>query len=198
MVKLPPRRANWLSLLAFFITLGSGCASLPEQAPAAGGFHLLGKLGVVQGADSVSARFLWRQTPRRFDIDLWGPLGQGRVTLAGSERRMELRRGDGSVISRGPPEAVMTEHLGWSLPLSVLPEWVRGRPAPGLPVSGREYDDAGRLAAFEQLDWRVELERYQTVDGSAAKPAEGAALPHRVTASRGAYRIRLVISEWRI
>ncbi len=197
-MKLPARRGNRLLLLAFSLTLGSGCATLPEQAPVAGGFHLLGKLGIVQGGDSVSARFLWRQSPRRFSIDLWGPLGQGRVNLVGSERRIELRRGDGSVISRGPPEAVMVEHLGWSLPLSVLPEWVRGRPAPGLPVNDPQYDAAGRLAAFEQLDWRVELERYQAVDGGAAEAVEGAELPHRVTASRGAYRIRLVISEWRI
>jgi outer membrane lipoprotein LolB len=193
-VNLPTLRRNYLVLFVLSLLSGVACTSLPERGPVDGGFHLRGKLGVVQGDESFSARFLWRQERADFTIDLWGPLGQGHLQLSGSERYLELRDGDGAVISAGSPEDVMDRHLGWSLPLDVLPQWVRGKPAPNLPVTARTEDAQGRLAAFTQLGWAVELERYQVVaQGTAAT-----ALPHRVTARRGNERVRLAISDWEI
>jgi outer membrane lipoprotein LolB len=186
------QRPNYLFSIVFFLLVG-GCASLPQDLPAAGGFHLRGKMGVVQASESFSARFLWRQNGAAYALDLWGPLGQGRVQLTGNRRRLELRDGEGAVISRGTPEAVMVEHLGFSLPLAVLEQWVRGRPAAEIPLADAVYDDSGRLTAFSQLDWHVQLERYRPVG-----PPPGQALPHRVTASRDDYRVRLAISEWQI
>jgi outer membrane lipoprotein LolB len=191
------------------LVLLAGCAALPEYGPVEQGFLLRGKLGIVQQDESFSARVLWRQTGDRFTMDLWGPLGQGRVTLTGRDEYLELKEADGTVISAGPPERVMQQHLGWSLPLSVLPQWVRGRPARDLPVAEVRYGDGGHLERFEQIDWQVELERYRPVaegaggEGeavSAGAPAAAAAamLPHRVTARRGDYRVRLAISDWQI
>lgn len=177
--------------------MAAGCTTLPREGPAPGGFNLRGKLGVVDGTENFSARFLWRQQATAFDIDLWGPLGQGRVQLSGDERTLELRDGDGSVLSRGEPESVMQRHLGWSLPLSVLPHWVRGQPAPGMPASARQRDEAGRLIRFQQLGWEVDLERYQSLDGAEAEQT-APVLPYRITARRDTYRVRLAISEWQI
>lgn len=196
-MKLLLCRPKYLFINVFFLLAGVGCATLPAEGPAEGGFDLRGKLGVVQADESFSARFLWRQQAAAFRIDLWGPLGQGRVQLAGDEHTLELRDSDGSVISSGAPEAVMNRHLGWSLPLAVLPHWVRGRPAPNTSVTGRVQDEAGRLTAFRQLGWHVELDRYQRLSDAAADD-EPAYLPHRVTARRGEYRVRLAISEWQI
>lgn len=204
-MNLLPYRAKSLLLNIFLLGMVAGCAALPRHEPTEGGFSLRGNLGINQAQERFSARFYWRQNGDNFLIDLWGPLGQGRVALEGDERRLELREGDGTLISEGPPEAVMRQHLGWSLPLSVLPEWIQGRPADGLPIGDPLYDDAGRLIAFSQLDWRVELERYQRVgiaDGEAAGglngPRSGSYLPHRVTATRDAYRVRLAVSAWQI
>jgi outer membrane lipoprotein LolB len=201
------RCANYLLPKLFLVAALAGCVNLPRHGPTEGGFVLRGNLGVVQDEESFSARFYWRQNGPNFLIDLWGPLGQGRVALAGNDRRLELREGDGKVITEGAPDAVMRQHLGWSLPLSVLPEWVQGRPAGNAPVVDAIYDEAGRLTAFSQLDWRVELERYQRVVSAQADVAEGSEsaagdgrpetfLPHRVTATRNAYRVRLAISAW--
>lgn len=196
-MKLLLCRPKFLCINVFFLLAGAGCATLPAEGPAQDGFDLRGKLGIVQADESFSARFLWRQQAAAFSIDLWGPLGQGRVQLTGDEHSLELRDSDGSVISSGVPEAVMNRHLGWSLPLSVLPHWVRGRPAPSTAVAGRVEDGSGRLTGFRQLGWQVELERYQRLSDSAAGD-EPVYLPHRVTARRGEYRVRLAISEWQI
>jgi outer membrane lipoprotein LolB len=207
-VNLSASIRNYLVFQGLLLMLVAGCATWHTPAPAEGGFVSRGKLGVVAGEESFSARYLWQQDGAAFVIDLWGPLGQGRVQLAGDGTLLELREGDGTVVDRGPPAAVMQRHLGWSLPLSVLPQWVRGNPAPGRRVSGREFDDAGRLAAFRQLGWTVELERYRPVTepASASAPAaDGAAgqavtvsLPHRITARQGDYRVRLAVSTWQI
>jgi len=203
-VKPLPRLANFLLLKAFLLAALAGCTVLPRHAPEDGGFALRGNMGIVQDQESFSARFYWRQNGSRFLIDLWGPLGQGRIALEGNDRRLELRQGD-TLISEGAPDLVMRQHLGWSLPLSVLPQWVQGRPADGVDVRDAKYDEAGRLTAFSQLDWRVELERYQQVGsedadyaGAADGPRPGAFLPHRVTATRDAYRVRLAVSAWQI
>lgn len=199
---------NCLVFHGLLLMLVAGCATWRTPEPAEGGFVSRGKLGVVAGQESFSARYLWQQDGAAFVIDLWGPFGQGRVQLAGDGALLELRQGDGTVVDRGPPTLVMERHLGWSLPLSVLPQWVRGNPAPGRRVSHREFDGDGRLAAFRQLGWTVELERYRPVAESASTPAPLAAgapgqsatvaLPHRITARQGDYRVRLAVSTWQI
>lgn len=205
---MPVTRCNLLSCLVFSLLIGAGCTTVAPGEPAAGGFNLRGKLGVVQGDDSFSARFVWQQRGRRFTIDLWGPFGQGRLRLIGNERRLELREGDGSLISRGPADTVMRRRLGWSLPLSALPQWVRGRPAAGIPVADETYDADGRLSGFRQLDWLVDLDRFRPVtgpggeavtgDAGAADAGTGTVLPYRVTATRDQYRVRLAISRWQL
>ncbi len=201
-MNLPRLASKRLVLLAFFAGLLAGCASLPQPGPA-GGFVLRGKLGVVDARDSFSARFLWQQRDDEFAIELWGPLGQGRVNLTGRDGIIALREGDGTVIDSGPPDDVMRRHLGWSLPMAVLPAWVRGGPAPGHRVSGRVVDEDGRLTGFRQLGWTVELERFRPVEGGRVPVSAGpgpaapeAVLPHRITASRGEYRVRLAVSDW--
>lgn len=201
-------KRNCLVLQGLLLLLVSGCATWRTPEPAEGGFVSRGKLGVVAGEESFSARYLWQQDGDAFVIDLWGPLGQGRVQLAGDGTLLELRQGDGDVVDRGPPGRVMERHLGWSLPLAVLPRWVRGQPAPGRRVTDREFDAAGRLTAFRQLGWTVELERYRPVaatagepSGAAAGPIEASApvaLPFRITARQGDYRVRLAVSDWQI
>lgn len=188
------RAKRWICN-ALLLLLAAGCAGrLPP--PEAGGFVLRGKLAVVEGDQSVSARFLWRQSGDRFAIDLWGPMGQGQMRLEGDREELVLRDASGAVATRGPHESVMTAQLGWSLPLAVLPDWVQGRPYPGIPVSETEQDASGRLAAFRQLDWHVHFDRFRPVSGAPADAPEATERPHQVDARRGIYRVRLAISEW--
>lgn len=194
----PWRESKSLYCIVFFALWLAGCAGveLPPGAPALGpgGFEVRGKLGVTESGESFSARFFWRQQGSEFSINLWGPFGQGRVQLVGDASEVTLLDADGSVITRGGHEAVMRRNLGWSLPLAVLPSWVQGHPDAAFPVREESRDASGHLTAFSQLDWRVELTGFQ----AAAGDGQSRELPHRVTALRGPYRVRLAISEWRI
>lgn len=175
----------------------AGCAGLPSQPETPETFVLTGKVGVREADESFSANLLWHQMGESFEIDVWGPLGQGRVKLVkkGGEISLESDRG---VLARGEPEAVMRTHLGWSLPLEVLPAWVQGGPLENVTATDLRQDEAGRVVGFEQLGWAVVLERYQRVPVDAGSEASERELPRRVTATRGDARVRLVISQWRL
>ncbi|MCZ6855428.1 MAG: lipoprotein insertase outer membrane protein LolB [Gammaproteobacteria bacterium] len=175
-----------LFLNVFFAAFCLACSTLGPVADGTG-FGLRGKLGVVDGSESYSARFLWQQTGEVFGIDLWGPLGQGRVRLEGDGEHIVLSKG-GEVLARGKHDEVMRTRLGWTLPLNVLPSWALGQPDASLGVAAQEYDDEGRLVAFEQLDWRVTFGQFRLIGERS--------LPRRITARRGDYRVRLIISTW--
>jgi outer membrane lipoprotein LolB len=193
-VSFPGRWHNRWIFNVFLFVLCAGCASVTVPPPGPEGFVVRGKLAVVEGEQSVSARFIWRQTGEAFRIDLWGPFGQGQMRLEGDGRELVLRDAAGEVLTRGTSDEVMRGRLGWTLPLTVLPEWVQGRPHPGLPSSDRATDAEGRLASFRQLDWTVALGRY----GAPKNVSSGRKMPHQVSARRGIYRVRLAISEWQI
>ena len=114
-------------------------------------FQLRGKLGVEQPSKSVSARFVWRQRDSGFTIDLWGPLGQGRVRLTGDAHSIAVVDGKGAILSEGDHDEVMRAHLGWTLPLEVLPDWVLGTPSNAALHQHPEYDAAGHLVATSVL-----------------------------------------------
>lgn len=179
----------------FLIALLWGCETVPRAPEIPPDFQLRGTVGVTDDDESFPAmRFLWRQYGADFDIELWGPLGQGRVRLTGDGQRLALVDGDGRVLAEGGHDDVMHAHLGWSLPLEVLPDWVFGEPGDGPGVSLAEYDDAGRLVAFSQLGWAVAYGQYREVNVESGARW----LPRRVTAQRDDYRVKLVISEWQI
>jgi outer membrane lipoprotein LolB len=174
----------------------AGCTGLPSPPQTPETFVLTGKVGVREADESFSANLLWHQMGEAFEIDLWGPLGQGRVKLVKKDGEIRLES-DKGVLAQGEPEAVMRAHLGWSLPLEVLPAWVQGGPVAGVPASNLTQDEAGRVLSFGQLGWDVVLERYLSIPESVDSEAPARELPRRVTATREDARVRLVISEWR-
>ena len=181
-----------LFIKGFYLFLSVGCASVPEVPAAPERFALQGKVAVREGDEHYTANLLWHQRLNGFEIDLWGPLGQGRMQLVKKGAEVQIRDGQGQVVSAGDPERIMRQRLGWSLPLEVLPAWVQGRPVPELDAEALTEDDAGRLQSFRQLNWHVRLERYRTVAGATGSRD----LPTRVTAENEQTRLRLVVSRW--
>ena len=72
------------------VLLLSGCASGPRIAQENWDFWASGKLAVRNAEEGHSARFNWRQLGGEYDIDVWGPLGQGRTQLVGDAQLMTV------------------------------------------------------------------------------------------------------------
>lgn len=163
-----------------------GCAGVPP-APQSADFWIKGKIGVTYADRAFSANFVWAQRGNGFDIELWGPLGQGRTRLRGLGRRLEVLDGQGGVLAAGQREALMVERLGWSFPVDLFLDWINGRPSPGIPVRNRVSDSQSRLTGFEQSGWQVSYRRFQSFPAGR--------LPARITAQKSGSRINLAISE---
>ena len=171
------------------LLLLAGCVAKPPVAGFDLQFQIVGKIGVKQGPEGYSANFDWRQQTRnRYTIEVWGPLGQGRTQLEGDLASMQVRRG-GQLLALGRPEEVMQAHLGWSIPLDVLPAWIRGRPATQWAVDDVRYDDEGEYALFSQANWSVALSRFALRDNLRT--------PSRVVATQDEKKITVIVRDYR-
>lgn len=172
----------------------SGCAVKPLVVlpPAAQlEFQAAGKFGIKDGDKGYSARFSWQQYNNGYVIEVWGPLGQGHTSLLGDAHSMQVRRG-AQLLAEGSSESVMYTHLGWSVPINVLPAWLQGKPAPILDYVDAAYDPAGQFTEFRQAGWQVALERYTARDPASTLPFT----PARIVAQSGARRVIVAVSEF--
>lgn len=181
--------AKSLILNSILLTvLLAGCVARPLAPADELKFQILGKIGVKQDGEGFSANFDWRQhTQTRYEIDVWGPLGQGRTQLKGDQRVMQVSRGD-QILALGQPDEVMLAHLGWSIPLDVLPAWIRGEPATQFSFGDSRLDEQGRFVEFTQAGWVVSLGRYDQRDGIST--------PGRIKASQPDKTITVVVREY--
>lgn len=139
-----------------------------------------------------SANYRWAQTPEGYDIELWGALGQGRTRITGSADRIKIVDGSGRVVKSRQPERLLRRHLGWSLPLAVLPYWLQGKAAPAPPARLMRFQANSDLESMEQLDWRLDFSRYKTITGTERQER----LPGRVKASNNELKLTIAAQQW--
>lgn len=176
--------------MRFLVVLAAGvlaaCASVPPLAPAPGGFSLIGRVAVRYGEEAASARVSWRHSDATDDLLLSTPLGQGIAQITRREGVYALVTSQDRRYSATDPERLTEQALGWALPLTGLPDWLRGRAQPGFEADTRYSGE--RLAELRQLGWVIEYSDYD----------QGGRLPKRMRLTRGDLDIRLVIDEWQL
>ncbi|MGY4878282.1 lipoprotein insertase outer membrane protein LolB [Vreelandella aquamarina] len=204
-VTLPVSRhfqASRFAALALTLALLSGCAtSTPvddtsrqlgqweaqqSQLEAMQTWTLAGKAGLRSPEENTSANLDWNQYPHYFRLLVSGPFGGGRTVLEGREGRFSLTNSEGRFEAESP-EALMEEQLGWSLPVSALPFWVRG-----LPDDSRSYqmetDELGFPNYLMQDGWNIDYRDWERV--------ESLWLPRRLVMQYDEVRITLVVNRW--
>lgn len=149
-------------------------------------WELNGKVGLRTPEDSTSANLDWRQTPYHFRMLLSGPAGSGRSVLEGREGRVSLTTGEGRFEAESPEELLQQE-MGWSLPVSDLPHWIRGLPADDRPHRMTQ-DNLAFPATLEQDGWTIDYRRWTRTGGLW--------LPSRVIMSYDDLRVTLVVTRW--
>lgn len=148
---------------------------------------MVGKAGLRTPQESTSANLDWNQHPHYFRMLISGPFGGGRSVLEGREGRFSLTTSDGRFQAE-TPEALMEEQLGWSLPVSAMPDWVRG--LPGEHASYQlETDELGFPNFLQQDGWEIDYRDWEQVDEMW--------LPRRLVMHYGDVRITLVVNQWR-
>ncbi len=201
---LPELRWPWLGLIGVLLIgcetappkityteVPDGWASRIQQLNTVDTWELKGKLAVIQADRSDSLLInKWLQRKQAFDIHVSSALlGIGATQISGTPQHLTLAQPDEPVLYSDNPEGLLTEALGWSLPLNSIHHWMKGVPAPDQPATIR-FDDAGNPHEIVQSQWLVRLDRFQAVDQLV--------LPKKITLTRDQVKVKVVVTEWSI
>ena len=166
-------------LIFLLIFMLAGCVTKPTERIESGPpeFIATGKIAFRSNQGNHTANFRWSQYLETYDVEIWGPLGQGRSQLRGNTRRMSVTRGK-KLLAEGPPEDIMLAYLGWVMPIELLPDWLVG--------AGVDEQNSVR----EVSGWRVEFSRFTPV-GDGPAPLR----PGRLEARNGTDKIIVSVRE---
>jgi outer membrane lipoprotein LolB len=144
----------------------------------------------VQGRDeAVHGNFLWSQSPARTSVTLLSPLGQTLAIITATPDGATLAQAGQPARSAADVDALVTEVLGWPLPVSGLREWLQGY---AVDAAGKRFIATPAAAEVTTGDgWRI---RYASWDESRQRPRRIDL--ERPTAQAGEVSIRIVIDSW--
>lgn len=213
----------WLGLIVALAL--SGCAGIPTQVDtltdqqklekwqahktqvsAIKSWNLRGKMGVKTGPKGGSATLEWRYSTTEQYIELYGPLGGGRVIIDVDSEGAVLRDTKGVVLRGKTASEVLYRRLGWQVPFDHLADWARG--LAGEDATDIVIDAEGRLKRLVQDNWQVEYQGYRPVEGAISDlmlPTKIAvsALPGtmEVYSDRGEYlgdqlNVKVILKRW--
>jgi outer membrane lipoprotein LolB len=150
---------------------------------------LTGKLGLRSPNKNGSARLTWQQQDQNYRIDFTDPLGSNALQLAGNPDYTTIRVPNQKPVTTAEPEALLFGNIGWTIPISELPHWILGSPAPDIPAV-YNLDTEGRLASLSQSGWHLEFLSYQQVGQLW--------LPKKISIEQDDIKLKFVISQWTV
>lgn len=158
-----------------------------SQLEAFARWSLTARLGLDDGQDGGSGRLQWGVDGPSSTLDFRGTLGRGAWRLALDRDGATLSRADGSVVHDPSVSELIRRESGLMIPVGSLHWWVRGLARPGAERR-LELDASGLPAELHQDGWMIRYDRYME-EGEML-------LPRKLVATRGEYRVKLVISRW--
>jgi len=137
---------------------------------------------------AATAYYVWQQHGNLYRITLTGPLGQGRTVLEGSPEKITLDNARTGHVEADSPEALLSQALGWTAPVSFLPKWFQGKAA----TAGAEaiMDESGLLKSVLENNWQADFKSWQQIDSHT--------LPEKFVITGPNTRLTVLVSEWRL
>jgi outer membrane lipoprotein LolB len=193
--------------IALPLLLG-GCAGMipatqtsppaPQAAPVrpyADNLDLGGRISVRyqnNGKDeAMHGSFVWTQNPTHTGVTLLSPLGQTIAIIDVTPDGATLAQSGQPVRGAADVDALMTDALGWPLPVSGLRGWLQGF---AVDAAGRRFVASSETNDVATRDgWRIRYASWQD-DGQAQHPRR-IDLDRR-TMQAGDVSIRIVIDTW--
>ena len=172
---------------ACLLALLTGCTTfggLAKNESADWAFQ--GKMAIKNATEASSFNITWQQLGETFDIELSGPLGQGRMSIHGDENAVTLIEGNDQ-WSANSLEDLLWDLQQIQLPLDYLQYWVRARPKPAERYSQKLDADTQKVKELNQAGWRVQYDSYHETVPS---------MPRKLSFIRKNNSGKLVIREW--
>ena len=125
-------------------------------------WEIKGRLAAKIDRDGGSASFIWHRQGDNHSIELYGPLGSGRIFLKQSQGKASLI--DNSTEFFGKDlEDVLFQRVGWLIPFDKLQQWLVGRPQ--LDAISDQHYEQDRLVKFVQAGWQVSYDKFEILSG---------------------------------
>lgn len=147
----------------------------PWQPHELSSWEYAAKVGIVIDGKSEQANLAWRYHDQSNEVRLFGPLGSGAVKLQFDRFGVVLTDNKGRSYSGDTAEQLLSEIVGWPLPVNALRFWLFARPTPNA-VYDYQLDESGQLLALRQLGWQIDFKDWRDYQGQQ--------LPRKVFARR--------------
>lgn len=147
-----------------------------------------GRFAVRTAVEGISAGLAWKQEQDQYEILIFDPLGRQLAELVGDDQQVTMRTREGEELTANSAEHLLSDYLGWSIPVSGMRYWVVGQVVPDQPIKAKERDDYGLLSSLQQQGWSIEWQAYQE-DAHTY-------LPEKMLMTRADIRVRLIMDDW--
>ena len=133
------------------------------------------KIGLTIGPRSEQANLVWHYRDQSNEVNLYGPLGAGAVKLHFDQYGVELSDNKGNLHRGNSAERLLSEIVGWPLPIDALSYWLFVMPAPDAAFQ-YALDQQQQVISIRQLGWQIDFRDY--------RPYGEQMLPRKLTATR--------------
>lgn len=177
------------------------------KVSAINGWRITGKIAVKAGSKGGHASLRWDKQALIQHIEIFGPLGGGRVVIDADSLGARLKDTKGDELQGDSVAKLIEQRLGWPLPFDQLPDWLRGLPAS--ENAQIQWDEQGKIERMNDHGWQVSYPEYQMITMPSGeklqvpRKIELNALPGtlRVYDKNGDYLgedffVRLIIKTW--
>jgi outer membrane lipoprotein LolB len=149
-------------------------------------FSLQARLSITQRDERWLLGMAWHHQPDGEALSFLSPLGTVLATLSATALGAQLQVSEKEWLEAPTLDALAERAVGFTLPLSALPDWVLGRAHQVEPEGVR--DEKGRWQQFVQAGWKVAFLEYQSESPRA--------LPRRIHITREEVSVRIVMDQW--
>lgn len=163
-------------------------APLPDRVEDISAWQTEGRVGIRTEQDAVSGNFRWQHSAKHYELNIYGPFGQGATRLEGAAGQVSTLTYDDKTITGPSAEALLYQELGWHFPVDQVQYWMRGLASPNSPAD-IEYDTDGITPKqISQAGWTITYKEFTTI--SHLK------LPQKMQVAHPPYRVNLIITSW--
>lgn len=163
-------------------------APIPDRAEDITTWQTEGRVGIRTAQDAVSGNFNWEHSPEHYELNIYGPFGQGATRIEGIPGKESRLTYDDKDL-RGPSaEALLYHELGWHFPVTNVQYWIRGLPAPDSAAEISYQSDGITPEQIVQDGWTITYREFTSL-GTLR-------LPQRLQVTHSPYRVNLIVTDW--
>ncbi|WP_186294729.1 lipoprotein insertase outer membrane protein LolB [Vibrio algivorus] len=194
-------------LLATFVLILSGCSSVPptqenysvdwqnqktvlEQLDT---FKATGKIGYKDPEHRQSLNFILKHSNSFSELKLLSVFGQTVLTVQMTPTGAMVTNSDGKVQTAQQANALIQNLTGLAIPVSQLPDWIKGLPTQADNVTFNQSNTVESLnKMIDGRDWTLSYLSYQSV----MNKQQSITLPKQMLLHQSDTEIKILISKW--